>query len=118
MKEMCRFPEGLTIRPDGMRELSPHRFKLREVHKNVTATLMRCLHCGVEEIEWRPQPDSEHEYIGGPIVDGDVIEGPGDCVFQDEHVYRNATVEVLECQNCGYVSVWWKPQPDTEEIEI
>lgn len=117
MKVKCQLTAGLSIKPDGVHEMEPHRFSLREIHRNVTVIIMRCIDCGATEVVWEKQDDTESEFFGKPIVDAG-IEALSDCVYQTEHIYQNATVEVLACDNCGHVSVAWSWQPDTEELEL
>ena len=62
MDEKCSYPEGISIRPDGVNELDPCIYEVVEIHKNVTVALMQCINCGHEEIVWYSQPDSEHIY--------------------------------------------------------
>lgn len=39
------------------------------------------------------------------------------CNFVEIESYRNVTVQILKCQKCGKISVGWKRQDNTEEIE-
>lgn len=40
------------------------------------------------------------------------------CKYKLSKIYKNVTVEILECSVCGHVSVGWKRQDDTEEINM
>lgn len=40
------------------------------------------------------------------------------CVYKDIESYKNVTVIVSRCVNCGNIDIRWKKQDDTEEIEI
>ena len=40
------------------------------------------------------------------------------CVYKDIEAYKNVTVVVSKCINCGAIDISWKRQEDTEEIEI
>lgn len=40
------------------------------------------------------------------------------CVYKDIEVYKNVTVIISKCINCGAIDVSWKRQEDTEETEI
>lgn len=58
MKMHCNH-EGITIKPDGIHELSPHRFVLEKRLKNVTIEILRCKECGEVSIGWYRQDDTE-----------------------------------------------------------
>lgn len=55
----CNFPNGVTIKPDGIHELSPHNFVLDGKYKNVTVEILRCKNCGEVSIGWYMQDDTE-----------------------------------------------------------
>lgn len=57
--EKCKFPDGITIRPDGVNELDPCVYEEVERYRNVTVSVMRCKHCGHVEISWFRQEDIE-----------------------------------------------------------
>lgn len=40
------------------------------------------------------------------------------CVYKDVESYKNVTVIVSRCINCGNIDIRWKKQDNTEEIEI
>ena len=40
------------------------------------------------------------------------------CVYKDVEMYKNVTVIISKCINCGAIEIGWKRQVDTEEIEI
>lgn len=48
----CNFPEGLTIKPDGINELDPCIYEDVEIHTNCTVIVSRCLKCGHTEFMW------------------------------------------------------------------
>lgn len=50
---------GITIKPDGIHELSPHKFKLEQKLRNVTVEILRCEECGEVSIGWYRQEDTE-----------------------------------------------------------
>ena len=35
MAHKCQWPDGITIKPDGVNELDPCQYKTAEIHKNV-----------------------------------------------------------------------------------
>lgn len=59
MSEKCSFPEGMTIRPDGVHELDPCTYEVVEKYRNVTVEVLRCPKCGHTEISWYRQEDAE-----------------------------------------------------------
>lgn len=56
---ICSFPDGVTIKPDGIHNLSPHNFELVGKYKNVTVEVLRCKKCGAESIGWYRQENTE-----------------------------------------------------------
>lgn len=59
----CSFPEGVTIKPDGIHPLDPCRYQTAEIHKNVTLEVLRCVNCGHIELLWRKQENTESEMV-------------------------------------------------------
>ena len=59
MMEKCKFPEGVTIKPDGVHELDRCEYEISAVYKNVTIEVLRCVRCGHIEISWVRQEDTE-----------------------------------------------------------
>lgn len=57
----CRFPEGVTFRPDGVNELDPCVYEEVERYRNVTVVISRCTRCGHIDISWERQEDTEQE---------------------------------------------------------
>lgn len=49
----------VTIKPDGIHELSTHKYKLDKRLKNVTIEILRCERCGEVSIGWYRQDDTE-----------------------------------------------------------
>lgn len=58
MCEKCKWPEGITIKPDGEHELDPCKYVEIAEYKNVTVVVMKCSVCGHIEISWKRQPNS------------------------------------------------------------
>ena len=54
----CHFPDGITIKPDGVHELDPCTYEEVERYGNVTISVMRCKNCGHVEINWYRQEDT------------------------------------------------------------
>lgn len=59
----CSFPDGLTIKPDGIHELDPCRYQTTEIHRNVTVEVRRCVRCGHVDVVWFRQEDTESEVL-------------------------------------------------------
>lgn len=38
------------------------------------------------------------------------------CVYEEIERYRNVTVIISRCKNCGHIDVSWERQDNTEEI--
>lgn len=55
----CKFPDGVSIKPDGSNELDPCFYSLMEVHTNVTVKVYKCIHCGAIDICWERQDNTE-----------------------------------------------------------
>ena len=70
IKEMegkkCRFGEGIVIKPDGIHELDPCIYEIKEIHTNVTVYVRQCPKCGCIDISWERQDDTED------IMEGDL----------------------------------------------
>lgn len=50
MVSKCKWPEGLTIKPDGAHGLDPCVYETKEVYRNVTVEVLVCKNCGYIEI--------------------------------------------------------------------
>lgn len=58
MCKKCQFPEGVTIKPDGVHELDPCVYEEVERYANVTVIVNRCKRCGHVELMWFRQEDT------------------------------------------------------------
>lgn len=38
------------------------------------------------------------------------------CVYEDMEIWRNVTVIVSRCKNCGKIELGWKRQENTERV--
>ncbi len=56
--EKCKYPEGITIKPDGIHDLDPCVYEDIEKYANVTVVVSRCKICGHIEISWMRQDDT------------------------------------------------------------
>ena len=45
----------IRIKPDGVHELSPHKYQLEQRLENVTVEILRCEECGKVSIGWYRQ---------------------------------------------------------------
>lgn len=52
---------GITIKPDGVHALSPHKYQEELKLKNVTIQILRCKICGKTSIGWYRQENTEEE---------------------------------------------------------
>lgn len=59
MSKKCKFPPGLSIRPNGKYELDPCRYEAVEKYRNVSIEILRCRNCGNIEISWYRQENTE-----------------------------------------------------------
>ena len=60
MDDCCKFPNGVSFKPDGRFELdSPCHFKDTERYKNVTVIISECRKCGRISISWERQENTE-----------------------------------------------------------
>lgn len=50
---------GITIKPDGVHELSPHKYVRTQRLKNVTVEILQCKVCGKVSIGWYLQENTE-----------------------------------------------------------
>lgn len=53
----------------------------------------------------------------GIVIKPDGVNELDPCVYEEVERYRNCTVIVSRCQNCGHMEVSWIRQPDTEKVE-
>ena len=58
-REKCKFPDGITIKPDGVHELDPCLYEPIEKYRNVTVTVLRCSKCGHVELTFTRQENTE-----------------------------------------------------------
>ena len=49
----CQWPEGISVKPDGVHELDPCVYEEVEVVENATVIVQRCIHCGHLEVVWK-----------------------------------------------------------------
>lgn len=56
--EKCKFPQNVTIKPDGEHELDPCVYDVVAEYRNVTVQVLRCTKCGYVEFVWKKQDDT------------------------------------------------------------
>lgn len=61
---------------------------------------------------------SKCEFPEGVVIKPDGVNELDPCVYKEIEAYKNVTVHVLQCKNCGHTEVEWERQENTEEIEI
>lgn len=56
-EKKCRFPDGISIKPDGVNEIDPCVYESVETRRfskaPIEVSLDRCVNCGYYEISWR-----------------------------------------------------------------
>lgn len=40
------------------------------------------------------------------------------CIYEEVECYKNVTVHVMRCQQCGHIELSWERQEDTEEVDL
>mgnify|MGYP007057732255 CR=1 FL=1 len=55
----CTFGESVSVKLDGIHELSPHPLKLSQRLKNVTVEILECPKCGETSVGWYRQANTE-----------------------------------------------------------
>ena len=55
----CRFPAGITIKPDGVNRLDPCVYTEKELHTNVDLVISQCVKCGHITFEWHRTDQTE-----------------------------------------------------------
>ena len=56
------------------------------------------------------------QFPNGLIIKPDGENELDPCLYETKQVFTNCIVEILECKNCGNISVSWRKTGDTEEI--
>lgn len=55
----CKFPDGVSIKPDGIHELDPCVYRDVKIIKNATVIISECENCGHVDFSWKLQDNSE-----------------------------------------------------------
>lgn len=58
-RSKCKMPDGIKIKPDGINDLDPCCYIVREIHRNVTVEISQCVNCGHTSIIWKEQDNTE-----------------------------------------------------------
>ena len=48
----CRWPEGVTVKPDGVHEADAHEWVEEEIVENAKVHVLRCKTCGAVSYGW------------------------------------------------------------------
>lgn len=54
------------------------------------------------------------QHPNGIIIKPDGVNELDPCVYEDIEVYKNVTVTISRCMNCGNIEISWQRQPETE----
>lgn len=54
------------------------------------------------------------QHPNGITIKPDGVNELDPCVYEDVEVYKNVTVTVSRCMNCGNIEISWQRQPETE----
>lgn len=52
----------------------------------------------------------------GVVIKPDGVHELDPCIYQDIGMYKNVTVIVSKCKNCGNIDIRWMRQEDTEDV--
>ena len=55
-------------------------------------------------------------HANGIVFKPDGINELDPCIYQDAEMYKNVTVIVSKCKNCGNIDIRWLKQDDTEDV--
>ena len=56
------------------------------------------------------------QFPGGMVIKPNGKDELVPCHFNLMQVFRNVTVEVWQCPDCGNVDITWRRQEDTEDV--
>ena len=59
----CQFPNGMSIKPDGIHSVDPCVYEDIEMHTNVTVIVSKCKNCGNIDISWIRQENTEDIFM-------------------------------------------------------
>lgn len=107
----CSFPPGLTVRPDGVHELSPCRYRQIGVPLEADIEVYQCARCGAISILFRAKCQDEvyEAYETETCTDG------RKCDMRLKETHQNVVIDLLQCQNCGDFSFAWHRTEETED---
>lgn len=57
------------------------------------------------------------KFPDGMIIKPDGIHELDPCIYKEGKKYRNVTICIYTCKNCGHKEILWTRQEDTEEID-
>ena len=54
----------------------------------------------------------------GIVIKPNGVDELDPCRYELVEAYRNVTVEIRKCKNCGNIDIVWRRQEDTEELDV
>lgn len=58
------------------------------------------------------------EFENGIVIKPDGENELDPCVYEEVERYKNVTVSILRCRNCGHIELNWFRQPDTIQADL
>lgn len=59
---------------------------------------------------------SRCHFPGDMTIKPDGINTLDPCIYKTVEIFRNVTVEVMQCTKCGHIEIVWHRQEDTERV--
>ena len=67
--DKCAFPDGVSIKPDGVNELDPCIYEDIAIYTKVDVIVSRCVKCGHMEFMWKSTEETEKITLEGQSND-------------------------------------------------
>ena len=106
----CSYPPGISFRPDGVHELSPHRYEEAGFPFGSNIEVYQCARCGSMSILFRGLDDEIYE-----AYEHAKCSAGGEHDNRLKEIHRNVLIDLLLCKNCGDISFAWHRTEDTED---
>lgn len=58
------------------------------------------------------------KFPDGIVIKPNGVDELDPCLYETIEAYRNVTVEIRKCKNCGNIDIVWRRQEDTEELDV
>lgn len=84
---------------------------------DLQSTILR-LEGELQKMRSKVSVDAKCQLPDGAIIKPDGKHELDPCVYREIEAYKNVTVHVLRCKNCGHTEVEWERQENTELIEV